>query len=42
MITELKGYWTSYGYYGQLDDGTYMEFASDTEYYEYMKGDKEE
>ena len=36
---ELKGYWTSYGYFGMLEDGTWMEFASDTEYIEFMKGD---
>ena len=38
---ELKGYWTSYGYYGRLEDGTWMEFASDAEYIEYMKGHRD-
>ena len=41
-MLELEGYWTSYGFMGRLEDGTYMEFSSDSEYYDYMEGDIEE
>ena len=33
--------WTEYSYLGELEDGTVMEFVSDSEYYEYMEGENE-
>ena len=36
----MKGYYVASGYMG-LIDGKYMLFASESEYYEYMKGASE-
>ena len=30
----MRGYWTRYGYYGLMPDGTWVEFATETEYIE--------
>ena len=31
-----KGYWIGFSYMGKVN-GDYMEFSSDTEYYEYLE-----
>lgn len=36
----MKGYYTQTGYMGYIE-GKYMLFASESEYYEYMKGASE-
>lgn len=38
----LKGYYSNYGYIGIVNSDKKMEFATESEYVEYMKGEDEE
>lgn len=36
----MRGYYTGSGYYGMVS-GRYMLFSSESDYYEYVRGDRE-